>query len=102
MLLYNYSYISDSKSNNQAFKKLLQQHIILAEPFDVSQKYCWMSVFRGIVLGRQESLAVQRLWKTPLQPGICTPGRASASEDGTVAAPVGHGSWGDRGKGLTW
>lgn len=40
MLLYNYSYISDSKSNNQAFKKLLQQHIISAEPFDVSQKYC--------------------------------------------------------------
>lgn len=43
-----------------------------------------MSTFRGIVLGRQESLAVQRLWKTPLQPGICTPGRASTSEDGTV------------------
>lgn len=47
-----------------------------------------MSTFRGRVLGRQECLAVQGLWKTPLQPGIYTPGETCASEDGTVAAPL--------------
>lgn len=57
MLLYSYSYILDSKSNKQAFKKLLQQHIILAEPFDASQKYCLMHTFGGTVF-----LARQTVW----------------------------------------
>lgn len=55
MLLYSYSYILDSKSNKQAFKKLLQQHIILAEPFDASQKYCLMHICRGIVFVERQA-----------------------------------------------
>ena len=60
MLLYSYSYILDSKSNKQAFKKLLQQHIILAEPFDASQKYCLIHTFKGIVFLERQTVWLNR------------------------------------------
>lgn len=78
MLLYSYTYILDSKSNKQAFKKLLQQHIILAEPFDASQNYCLMHTFRVIVF-----LERQTVWlntgsvKLICSLAFCTQGKVS-------------------------
>lgn len=68
---YSYSCILDSKSNKQAFKKLFQQRIILAEPFDASQKYCLMHTSKGIALLEKADWVVQqRFCKIHLQFGI--------------------------------
>jgi len=78
MLLYSYSYILDNKSNKQAFKKLLQQHTILAEPFDASQKYYLMHTFRGIAFLERQTVWLNRhSVKLICSLAFCTQGEVS-------------------------
>lgn len=77
---YSYSHILDSKSNKQAFKKLFQQHIILAEPFDASQKYCLMHTSMGIaLLERQTGWFNRGSVKFICSLAFCTQGQVSKS-----------------------
>lgn len=91
MLLCSYSYILDSKSNKQAFKKLFQKHIISAEPFAISQKYCLTHISTGATLPERQAVCLNRgSVKSICSLAFCTQGKVSKNHPRTPMPTATH------------